>query len=126
MNWPAITALILPALQPIIITGLTALFAFLGSQLFHIIMTSRFKSVAATIVAAIEDQHDQLDGNGKLKLAIDTVVSKLKVGGIQIISNSDAELYVREAYMALIKPLDVLKTPAVVSLPSTTSTATPV
>jgi hypothetical protein len=123
MNWAAITALLLPALQPLIVTGLTLLFTFIGSQLFHLLMASRFKSVAATIVAAVEDQHDALDGSGKLKLAIDNLVSKLKVGGVQIISNTDAELYVREAYIALIKPLDGLKVTAVVSSPSTTPAA---
>lgn len=123
MNWPSIIALILPALQPIVVSGLTLLFTFIGAQLFHLLMASRFKSVAATIVSAIEDQHDQLDGSGKLKLAIDNLVSKLKVGGVQIISNADAELYVREAYMALIKPLDGLKTPLATS--STTSAPIP-
>lgn len=111
MNWAAIIALILPILKPLIVLGITALFTFIGSQLFHVLMTSRFKSVAATIVAAVEDQHDQLDGSGKLKLAIDNLVSKLNFGGVQMISNADAELYVREAYVALIKPLDGLKSP---------------
>lgn len=121
MNWATLVSVVLPAIQPIIIAGLGFLFTLIGTQLFHLLMASRFKSVAATIVAAIEDQHDKLDGSGKLNLAVDSLVSKFRVGGVQIISNADAEAYVREAYLSLVKPLDALKTPLAPS--STASTA---
>lgn len=110
---------LLPIIKPFIIMALTALFGLIGQQLYHLLMGSRFKTVAATIVSAIEDTHDKLDGSGKLNLAIDGLVDKFKPFGVTLISHEDAEDYVREAYISLVKPLDGLKTPlAVSSLPS--------
>lgn len=118
MHLQDIVVFLTPLIKPAILAGVAWIGKLLSDWIILFVKNQKLAyahTLAGVIVRAVEDGFSNVDGNGKLTMAINKLALKVHLPA------QDLEDIVRSAYQNTIVPLDSLKNaPAASSTPSTT------